>query len=471
MAGEPEIITWSCWLRTVVAGITALFLLAFAGMNNGASNLLLSQLTKKDSLIPISQDQESWVASLGLLAAPIAPILIGPFIDFFGRKKGVLVFYLIMGIGWAVIGSAKNVTQLYIGRMICSFGEGFEACAVVYLAEICATEQRSIVLAWLRALFSAGVLLVEVINTCVSWPVACLGFSLAAFAFAIAELFVPESPAWLFRQGKEEAAVKNLQRLGRSQAGVHLEIETLRQRESSTESLSWRTFLKPTVWKPFVILAVFHVIQLSTGCDVIIFYQVDFLASLGTTYDPVSVSVALSTVRFLSNITVGVYTNSISRKLSTAISGFCMAVPLAGAVIYEYHYRCVPCDRPVQWLPLTFIFAYLVAAEFAVNCLPGTMVGELYPLSVRGTMSGATHFAAHCSYFAYVKFYFACLRVLKIHGILFVFAASSFLAGLFGIYILPETHGKSLVEVERGFEGKTQEIDQNIVVPLSSINS
>ncbi|CAH0394912.1 unnamed protein product [Bemisia tabaci] len=464
-AGEAETITWNCWLRTIIAGSTTLLLYSFVGMNEGTANLLLSQMKGATSLIHLSQDQETWVASLGILSAPIAAILIGPFIDAFGRKRGVLLFYLNMGLGWAVIASAREVTQIYIGRIICAFGEGFQACAVVYLTEICTKEQRSVVLACLIALFSGGVLFVSVVNTCLPWPMACSAFSLASFALAGAECFVPESPAWLFSQGEEAAAVRNLQKLGRSKAGVLLEIDALKERESCTEVLSWRTFLRPTVWKPFLILAVFHLLQFSTGFYDMIYYQVDYLERLGTKYDPIALSVAFSTVRFLSNATIGIYFRSLDRKFSTTVSGLCMTVPLLGAGIYEFKYwDTLPLEKPFQWLLLFCIFAQLVAGNLSVTCLPWSMGAELYPLNVRGIMSGATLCVAYSIFFTYVKLYHVAMGALKMYGLLFVFAASSFLAALFGIFILPETRGKSLSEIERGFEAKARKVDQQHVV-------
>nr|XP_018906977.1 PREDICTED: facilitated trehalose transporter Tret1-like isoform X1 [Bemisia tabaci] len=454
---DPETLTWSCWFRTLFAGSAALVLYVFIGINEGLSAVMLAQFKKRDSFIRVSEDQETWVASLGIVTAPIGAILIGPFVDAFGRKVGILIFYLTIGSGFGVIALSMDVTQIYIGRIICAFCEGFKACAVVYIAEICTPTQRSLFLSAISTMFSGGVLICTVMSAFVSWNSACLAYSLAAFAFAGVQWFVPESPGWLYRHGREDEALRSLERLGRSKADVLREMDDLKERKSNQEKLELKSFFEPIVWKPFVILSTFHVLQFSTGIYDIIYYQVDFIQSLGTTYDPMTVSVAMSTIRFLSNATIGVYAKSVSRKGSTALCGLGMALTLLATGAYELAYRDTEIPaRPYQWLPISLILSCIVASNLSVTCLPWAMSGEMYPLRVRGIMSGATLVVAYFAFFFYIKMYYVFLEALKIYGVLFVFAACSVVVLLFGIFVLPETQGKSLLEVELGFEKKAK---------------
>lgn len=63
-------------------------------------------------------------ASLGILMAPIASVVVGPTIDLIGRKKGLLFFYLDMGVGFTIIACATEVWHIYVGRCVCSFAIG-----------------------------------------------------------------------------------------------------------------------------------------------------------------------------------------------------------------------------------------------------------------------------------------------------------------------------------------------------------
>lgn len=66
-------------------------------------------------------------------------------------------------------------------------------------------------------------------------------------------------------------------------------------------------------------------------------------------------------------------------------------------------------------------------------------------------MSGAVFVVGSAIMFVSVKIYAAAMEVLAVWGMLFVYAAASFLAVLLGAFFLPETQNKTLYEIERGF--------------------
>lgn len=97
-----------------------------------------------------------------------------------------------------------------------------------------------------------------------------------------------------------DASTKSFLRLGRSHVGIVAELENLKlSSKEDDEKLEFKAFLEPTVWKPFVILSMYHIFQCGTGVYDILYYTVDFVESLGTSYDPLPVSILLSVARYL----------------------------------------------------------------------------------------------------------------------------------------------------------------------------
>ncbi len=88
--------------------------------------------------------------------------------------------------------------------------------------------------------------------------------------------------------------------------------------------------------------------------------------------------------------------------------------------------------------------------------IPWTMTAEMYPLEVRGVMQGASVCVAHLIMFAVIKSFYALLGGLGgLQGLLMFFGGVC-LVGFVTLYIfLPETHKKTLEEIEEYFTHNT----------------
>ncbi|XP_072154995.1 facilitated trehalose transporter Tret1 isoform X1 [Bemisia tabaci] len=449
--GKEEL-SWRCWLRTMFAASGAMAVFVFTGVTEAQSAVMLPQLKQKDSPIQISADEETWIASLGILLTPVSAILAGPLVDAFGRKKGLQGFYIIIGLGFGVIASAKEVYQIYIGRCICAFAVGMEPIAVIYLAEISTKRQRSLLFSLMAAMYSGGVTITYVIGGFLPWNVASAIFSLGCFAIFVVQCVTPESPAWLYKTNQVEASTESYLRLGRSHTNILQELESLGlSSQQRTEKFHIRAFLEPTVWKPFLILSLFHIIHCGAGIYDVLFYTVEFVETLGTSYDPLAVSIFTSVARFITNMTVGLYfTASLSRRFATIFSSFFMCLSLFVMGVYEYLYHDVSV-KPFDWVPVLFTVVSVVSCSTGLLSLPWLMPGEMFPLHVRGVMNGAAFLVGSACMFVTLKLYAFCMETLQIWGMLLMFAGFAFTGIFFGMFVLPETQGKTLYEIEQGF--------------------
>ncbi|CAH0771318.1 unnamed protein product [Bemisia tabaci] len=470
---EDEEVSWSCWLKTMLCGYGAMMVFIFNGTTEGQSAVLLPQLKQKDSLIPVTAEEETWIASLGILLSPVSSLLIGTIVDVFGRKLGLLSFHICMGLGFGIIAFATEVWHIYAGRCICGFALGLEVVAVVYLAETCTKKQRSVLLAFISAAFVIGVLLAYVVGGYLPWNIASAILSLMCFLNFLIQLLAPESPAWLYKRGRPDASTRSLQKLGRSPEGIARELEMLRlSSKEQSEKFQLRVFLEPTVWKPFLILSFYHFLQAATGVYHFMYYTLDFIERLGTTYDPLTVSLILSVIRVVINATLGMWiTARMSRRLATVISSVGMCASLIGMGVWEHVYRDTPVGaRNYEWFPIVLLNLYIIFGIIGVTTLPWLMSGEVFPLRVRGSMSGAVFVVATGSMFVFIKSYDWSIEALGMSGLLFTFAAMSFLGIFLGAFFLPETQNKTLYEIERGFMSKSKRVATEWTVQKPDIN-
>ena len=107
----------------------------------------------------------------------------------------------------------------------------------------------------------------------------------------VAMLFIPDSPVYLIRQGKEDAARKSLKWLrGSEYSRIEEEISTIKNAEAerkdpgSSVSLG-QIFSKAVYLKPFGICLALMFLQQFCGINAVVFYLQDIFRKANSTLD------------------------------------------------------------------------------------------------------------------------------------------------------------------------------------------
>ena len=107
-----------------------------------------------------------------------------------------------------------------------------------------------------------------------------------------------------------------------------------------------------------------------------------------------------------------------------------------------------------EYLMLLCILGYVCFGSVGVLIIPWTLIGELFPIKVKGKLAGLTISLAYVLMFIVLKIFPYALQLLTTPGIFLVFSINSFLCCLFVFIFLPETHGKSFSQIENHFMAK-----------------
>lgn len=365
---------------------------------------------------------------------------------------------------------------------------GMSSSCYVYVAEISTPTSRGFLSAIGPVFVSLGVLIVYCLGYVTDWKVIAYVCSATAVLTFIATLFLPESPSWLATNGSVKEATKALMWFRKDQATTDSELadilETVKiSRNSKPRSLRemFCYCKRSAVWKPFLILLTFFIFQEMSGIYIVLYYAVDFFNHVGAFYNDYVASIMVGSLRFLVSIVGAACIQHFRRKIMATTSGILMAVSMAAAAIYEHFYSTWPFEqRPMAWIPLVSILVNVSASMLGMLQLPWLMIGELFPLAVRGTMGGLISSLAYLFIFITVKFYPTIMSSLQIDGTMWLFSAASVLAAIFVLLYLPETKDKSLFQIERAFtkneSGESKEnlpssiiTQQNVIVPTVSL--
>lgn len=213
----------------------------------------------------------------------------------------------------------------------------------------------------------------------------------------------------------------------------------------------WKEFRRPELYKPFLIMVSFFAIQQFSGIFTIFVYAAQFSLEAGVAMDAFLSAVIIGTVRTVTTVLIAFASDKYGRKPLVLISGIGMFVTMVGlAVCATYPLT----NTSFQWLPSAFLYGFVFIGTFGILTLPFAMVAEMFPQKTRGFAVGLTMSLAFLMSFANIKTFPTVFESL---GNVVMFSFYSFVAFvgiLFAIFILPETKGKSLQQVEDLFKKK-----------------
>ncbi|RDW87085.1 uncharacterized protein DSM5745_03727 [Aspergillus mulundensis] len=177
-----------------------------------------------------------WTAmtSLGMI---IGGVICGTLTDRWGRKAGMLAGSVLSAVGVAVQYISESAGVLLAGKIINGFAMGFFlSTGPIYVSEVAPIRIRSALIATTSFFISAGQMAaIGIGNTrfSIMTPAAYKVVFAAQWAFPGAIILfliiLPESPRYLVRKNKLDAAAKSLKALHTSQYDIPIAVSNLHQ--------------------------------------------------------------------------------------------------------------------------------------------------------------------------------------------------------------------------------------------------
>lgn len=105
------------------------------------------------------------------------------------------------------------------------------------------------------------------------------------------------------------------------------------------------------------------------------------------------------------------------------------------------------------WIPLTLLIFSALMSHAGIRLIPWMLIGEVFPSSVRSMASGLSGGTGYMFGFLANKLFLTMLANLTLPGTFALYSAISIGGALLLYFILPETEGHTLVEIEAHFTG------------------
>lgn len=450
-------------LRQWITAFGAIVAALLAGVTAGFSAILIPQLEFNSSFTQYNESfvnnfnnitiettsQKSWLGfSATILLAP-GCWLSGLLIEKLGRRMTHLVSTPLYFLSWLTITISSSFTILIIGRVFSGLFMGLLAPASpVYIAETTNPRLRGILLGCISVAACSGNLLAHATGTWLHWRLASLWCgSLNIICFIICFLS-PESPTWFLKRGNIENALRSWKYLRGPNCVEEFELlkkahapGALEKRQLETLDWSSRSFLKPLG----IVCLVFFTSQCS-GVNAITFYSVDIFRQVANPEGAFMWTLLTDVVRiFVACLTCWLIKRVSNRGLAL-ISGSGTAIVLFALTIVQYY------DIGNPWTPVILLIVYNVGSFIGLVPLSWMLCGELFPMKYKGLGSGLTSGFGFLCLFLVVLATPYMFEYFFAYGTFFIFGCVATVGTAMLFFFLPETRGKTLLEIERSFD-------------------
>src|SRR5580693_5333444 len=285
----------------IVAGLGGLLYGVDVGIIAGALPYL--EATSK-----FSAGELSMVVAAVLLGSVISTLFAGLLADWMGRKYLMTLSGIMFVISIPMIALSHGYGPLVFGRLLQGVSGGFIGVVVpLYLAECLTASSRGKGTGVFQWLLTLGIFIAALVGMYFSFrvdQVAKLGDAAKLLAFkdtawrgifwvslppgilfVVGSFMVAESPRWLLRRGKKEAAYTALLR-SRSQPQAELELREMEEVSAAEKAKSGGGKVKESLLRrkyviPFVLACIILAFNQATGINSIIGYNAGILLQSG----------------------------------------------------------------------------------------------------------------------------------------------------------------------------------------------
>ncbi|MFM9372825.1 sugar porter family MFS transporter [Streptomyces sp. Da 82-17] len=407
--------------------------------------------------------EQGSVVSVLLVGAVVGATAAGGLADRFGRRKALGLIGAVFVVGTAIAALAGGYLTLMAGRIVLGLSVGAASATVpVYLSEISPTKIRGRLLTMNQLMITVGILVAYMVNlvfaSSEAWRLMfAVGAVPAVLLVAAALWFLPESPQWLITHGQADVARREIAALtdaatadtlvARVQRRVAEERKKQARREAEGAQARKRLFA-PDVRPALIVGLTLAAVQQFGGINTIIYYAPTIIEQTGlNASNAILYSVFIGLINLVMTVVAIRLVDKAGRRPMVLVSLGIMAVSiflLGLAFVVDMN----------STLTLLFMVVYIAAFAGGLGPVFWTLIGEIFPPSVRAEGSSLSTAVNWVSNFVVSLAFLPLASALGQGETFWIFAAICVFAFFFVHRYLPETRGRDAEQIDAALQSR-----------------
>lgn len=429
----------------------------------------------------LPSSHKSLIVSILSCGTFFGALMAGDLADWIGRRTTI-----ILGCGIFLIGvilqtaSAHGLGLIVAGRLVAGFGVGFvSATIILYMSEICPRKVRGALVSCYQFCITIGLLLASCVDYGTkdyrdsgSYRIPVAMQMLWALILGGGLLFLPDSPRYFVKRGNIERATEVLARLRgqpRDSEYVQQELsEIIANHEYELQVIpqgsyfnSWLNCFRGSLFKSgsnlrrTILGTSLQMMQQWTGVNFVFYFGTTFFQTLGTVKSPFLISLITTLVNVCST-PISFYTIEKWGRRPLLIWG------ALGMVICQFIVAIIGTATKQDSAEISAMIAFICIYIFffASTWGPGAwvVIGEIFPLPIRSrgvALSTASNWLWNCI-IAVITPYMVDKDKGNLNAkVFFIWGSLCACCFVYAYFLIPETKGLSLEQVDRMFEETT----------------
>jgi MFS transporter, SP family, xylose:H+ symportor len=381
------------------------------------------------------------------LGCVVGCLIAGAQSERYGRKPGLLTAALLFAASSVGMAMANSLTVFISMRFMAGIGVGMASMlSPLYIAEISPASVRGRNVAINQLTIVIGILVTNLVNYMLAdngddawrWMFG-LG-AVPSCLFLLGVVWLPETPRWLMKAGKDSQAIKILEKIGDKEYVLEStqSIKTTLQGQNTGSNVFQKAFL------PAVLVGIgLAVFQQFCGINVVFNFTTTIFESVGFDRDDqLKQTVFIGIVNLLFTLLAMWQVDKLGRKPLMLTGAAALAILyIISALLLQQR------SPAAAWSLLAAIGTY------AMSLAPVTwvLISEIFPNKVRGAATSVAVIALWLAYALLVFTFPVLAEYMGAYTPFYIYAGICAIGFLFIKIKVKETKGKTLEEIEQQF--------------------
>jgi SP family galactose:H+ symporter-like MFS transporter len=431
------------YLATAVAALGGMLFGYDIGVISGAILFIKTEFS-------LSSGVEEIVVSAVLLGSLIGAMLGGMLADRLGRRTLLIATALVFGLGAIGAALAPGTAWLIAGRIVAGSAIGIASfVAPLYISEIAPVAIRGRLVSINQVALTVGIVISYMVDyafaSAQAWRWMFAMALIPAAAFGIGLIFIPDSPRWLAARGQLAQARAVLKRI-RDPKEIEGELSRIQQSAAQQQG-HWSELFGPLLRPAMIVGVGLAIAQQLTGINTVIYYAPTILKFAGLSRASVAIlaSVGVGVVNVVLTLVAMQLIDRVGRRplLLVSLAGMTLSLFVLGV-----SFALPELSGLLGWIAVSSLMVYV--GSFAVGLGPvfWLVLSEIYPLRIRGRAMSVGTVANWSANLIVALSFLTLTQVLGTSGTFWLYALISVGAWLFAFFLVPETRGRTLEEIE-----------------------
>lgn len=400
----------------------------------------------------VSPENLAWIGAFMPLGAMLGCPVTAGLVDKLGRKNMMLMLTIPTFVGWGMIIWAESVSWICVGRLLTGFASGsFSVIVPLYTSEIAEKEIRGTLGTYFQLQVTGGILFIYIVGSYFNVFGLSIICAMIPIVYACLVVLIPESPTFHLMKGNVEKARLSLRYFRGPYGTVDQELSLLQDSLAKTERervpIMEAFQTTPAKRGLFIGLGVM-LLQQFTGCNAVIFYTTYIFKEVGSSMSPNTSTIIFGVMSVVATYISTLVVDRLGRKIlllsSIIVMGICTL--LIGAFFYmkanQYDVSAI------GFIPLTAMCMFIILFSLGFGPIPWMLIGEIFPAQIKGAACSIACMSNWLFAFFVTKFFSSLVSTIHIYNTFWLFTLFSVLGTFFVVFVVPETKGKTMDEIQ-----------------------